>query len=267
MATDEILCSVDDGIATITLNRPDKLNTWTPGMEAGLRELLEQADDDPNVRVIILTGAGKAFCAGADLSGPRSKRLPPPDDAPLGDLEQRYSYIMAIRKPIIAAINGAAAGVGLALALYCDLRFIARGAKINSAFVRRGLIAEHGSSWLLSRLVGHMNAMELLLVGKPIDSARASVIGLANELPAENFLAAVRDIAADLTQNCSPQAMSVIKQQVIADFSRPLGEAVADSNLKQFQSLQTADFKEGVASFLEKRPPDFAGLPSRHRQA
>lgn len=267
MATDEILCSVEDGVATITFNRPHKLNTWTPTMEAGLRELLEQADDDPNVRVIILTGAGKAFCAGADLSGPRSKRLPPPDDAPLGDLEQRYSYLMAIRKPIIAAINGAAAGVGLVLTLYCDLRFIARGAKINTAFVRRGLIAEHGSSWLLPRLVGPMNAMELLLVGKPVDSAGVAAIGLANELPAEDFLSSVRNIAADLAHNCSPQAMSVIKQQVIADLSRPLGEAVADSNQKQFQALQTADFKEGVASFLEKRPPSFAGLPGRRQRA
>lgn len=258
--TEEMLYAVDGGVATITFNRPEKLNSWTPGMEQQLREMTARAADDPAVRVIVLTGAGKGFCAGADLSGPRTKREPPPADAPRGDFEQRYSYLLGIPKPIIAAINGAAAGVGLAIALYCDLRYVATGAKINTAFVRRGLIAEHGTSWLLPRLIGTMNAMELLLMGQAISAERAGEIGLARVLPAEGFAAEVDRIARELATWSSPRAMSVIKRQVYGDWSRPLGEAIVIADIEQFECLGSDDLREGISSFLEKRTPNFKGI-------
>ena len=258
--SDEMLYSVEGGVATITFNRPEKLNSWTPQMEIRLRELTARASADPAARVIVLTGAGKGFCAGADLSGPRTKRERPPADAPRGDFEQRYSYLLGIPKPVIAAINGAAAGVGLAIALYCDLRYVASGAKLNTAFVRRGLIAEHGTSWLLPRLVGTMNAMELLLTGTAITAERADAIGLARLLPAKDFAKAVAGIAHELAIWSSPRAMSVIKRQVYEDWSRPLGEAVAVSNIEQFKCFGSDDLREGIASFLEKREPNFSGI-------
>lgn len=258
--SEEMLYAVENGVATITFNRPEKLNSWTPGMEQQLRELTRRAADDAKVRVIVLTGAGKGFCAGADLSGPRTKREHPPADAPRGDFEQRYSYLLGIPKPIIAAINGAAAGVGLAIALYCDLRYVAAGAKINTAFVRRGLIAEHGSSWLLPRLVGTMNAMEMLLTGQAISAERAGEIGLARVLPADNFLAEVGKIASELATWSSPRAMSVIKRQVYSGWSRPLGEAVVIADIEQFKCLDSDDLREGISSFLEKRTPNFTGI-------
>ena len=257
---EEILYSAACGVATITFNRPEKLNSWTPSMEQQLRALTARAASDRSVRAIVLTGAGRAFCAGADLSGPRGKRQPPSPDAARGDLEQRYSYLLGIPKPIIAAINGPAAGVGLAIALYCDLRYVAAGAKINTAFVRRGLIAEHGTSWLLPRLVGTMNALELLLTGTAISAEHADRIGLARLLPAERFADEVGDIARDLAAWSSPRAMSVIKRQVYADWSRPLGEAVAIADMEQFACLESDDLREGIASFLEKRTPNFEGL-------
>ncbi|WIW89452.1 enoyl-CoA hydratase-related protein [Sphingobium sp. V4] len=256
----EILFDLTDKIATITLNRPDKLNAWTPSMEELLREFIDLAARTAEAHVIVLTGAGKAFCAGADLSGPRSKREPPPADAPTGDFEQRYSYLLGVPKPIIAAINGAAAGVGLAIALYADLRFICEGSKINTAFVRRGLIAEHGTSWLLPRLVGTMNAMDLLLTGKAIDAQRACEIGLGYLLPAERFQEAVRERAEELATWSSPRAMAVIKRQIYEDLSRPLGQAVVNADREQFKCFGSDDLQEGISSFLEKRPPRFRGI-------
>lgn len=260
LAYQQISYELSNAIVTITFNRPEKLNAWTPTMEAELREAITAASQDTDARVIVLTGAGRAFCAGADLSGERSKRLTPPENAPRGDFEQRYSYLLAVPKPIIAAINGAAAGVGLCLALYSDLRYMTQSAKINTAFARRGLIAEHGSSWLLGRLIGPMNTMELLLSGKPIDAHRAAAMGLVNVLPDEGFLDQVLGIARELATYSSPRSMSIIKRQVIEDLSRSLGEAVADANIEQFKCLETDDLREGIASFLEKRPPNFKGL-------
>jgi enoyl-CoA hydratase/carnithine racemase len=260
VADEQILYELSQGIATIKFNRPEKLNTWTASMEAGLRTMLAEASRDPEARVIVMTGAGRAFCAGADLSGERTQRLAPPDNAPRGDFEQRYSYMLAVPKPIIAAINGAMAGVGLCLALYSDLRYMAQSAKLNTAFARRGLIAEHGSSWLLPRLIGPMNAMELLLTGKTIDAQRAADMGLVNLLPDEGFLDRVLEVARELATFSSPRAMSIIKRQVIEDLSRPLGEAAVNADIEQFQCFATEDLKEGIASFLEKRPPNFKGL-------
>ncbi len=254
-----VLYSVAAGVCTITLNRPERLNAWTTQMEIDFREAVERASSDAEVRAIVVTGAGRGFCAGADLGGgavqPRAE-LTPSD----GDFEQRYSYLMRVPKPIIAAINGAAVGVGLCITLYCDLRYAADGAKLGTSFARRGLIAEHGSAWLLPRLIGEMNALDLLLTGRTVDAAEAAALGLVRALPADGFLDAVTAIARELATHSSPRSMRVIKEQVYAGFRQSLAEAVTLADSEQARSFTTDDFREGVASFFEKRAPAFASL-------
>ena len=176
-----------------------------------------------------------------------------------GDLEQRYTYLLAIPKPIIAAINGAAAGVGLCVALFCDIRFIAASAKITTAFSRRGLIAEHGSAWMLPRLVGPMNAADLLLSGRVVEAAEAERLGLARALPADGFLPAVQRYASELANSCSPRSMGIIKRQMQQAWEQRLGEAVRVADDETAACRGTEDYREGVAHFVEKRAPAFTG--------
>ncbi|MEN3951360.1 enoyl-CoA hydratase-related protein [Iodidimonas sp. SYSU 1G8] len=259
--TDHVLYEVTDRVATLTLNRPDKMNAWGPDMEVAFRAAIERAAADEGARAIVVTGAGKGFCAGADLSpGPDGKprpRITPPFSA--DDFGQRYSYLLGVPKPIIAAINGACAGVGLCLALYADMRYMAEGAKMTTAFVRRGLIAEHGSAWMLPRLIGSMNAMDLLLTGRTIDAAEAQSMGLVKMLPREGFAGAVHAVAADMAESVSPRAMAIIKRQVWMSYSQSLAAATQMSNEEQAKCFGTEDFKEGVAHFLERRKPNFTG--------
>lgn len=254
----EILYRVEDRIAVITFNRPEKLNAWTAVMEDEVRAALGQAARDSGVRAIVLTGAGRGFCAGADLSPANTPRLPPPDGT--GDFDQRYSYLLDIGKPIIAAINGPIAGVGLCIALFCDLRFVAAGAKLTTAFAKRGLIAEHGSAWMLPRLVGPMYALDLLLSGRTFEAEEADRIGLARRVPAEGFLNAVMAYARDLAVTCSPRSLQVIKRQVNEALHQRLGEAIRLSNAEQRASLESVDLQEGIAAFRERRAPDFPPL-------
>ncbi|MGH6739820.1 MAG: enoyl-CoA hydratase-related protein, partial [Bradyrhizobium sp.] len=172
MAYQQILYEVSDKIATVTLNRPDRMNAWTAIMEHEVREAMMAASRDDDVRVIVLTGAGRAFCAGADMEAlktidpdamRRAENSPPFDMNRRPDWQARYAYYPSIGKPVIGMLNGATAGIGLVHALYCDLRFAAEGAVFTTAFARRGLIAEHGISWMLPRLVGHANALDLLM--------------------------------------------------------------------------------------------------------
>ncbi|MEA2326917.1 MAG: hypothetical protein QOE68_1876 [Thermoanaerobaculia bacterium] len=252
----EILCATLDNVTVIALNRPDQLNAWTPTMEGEVRDALLRADADPEAHAIIITGEGRGFCAGADLKAGRAGVAPPPGS---GDFDQRYSYIAGLDTPVIAAINGAVAGVGLCIALYCDLRFIAAGAKLTTAFARRGLIAEHGSAWLLLRLVGPMTALDLLMTGRTILGEEAAAIGLARCLPAENFRESVEQYARDLVTQSSPRSLRVIKRQVREAMRSSLGDAVLLSNEEQQASLQSRDFQEGIAAFRERRPPHFIG--------
>src|ERR1700724_1123342 len=231
MPNQETLYSVADRVATITLNRPDKLNAWTATMEQEVRAAVHEAEHDQNVRVIVLTGAGRGFCAGADMSllgaiaqqglgdrghenflrntsnGGRQNIRP--------DFQKKYSYFPSIEKPVIAAINGPAVGLGFIITLYCDLRFGADTARFGTAFAKRGLIAEYGMAWLLPRLIGPANALDLLLSARLVDAHEALRMGLLNQVfPQDAFLDHVMTYAKDLATNVSPRSMRVIKRQV-----------------------------------------------------
>jgi enoyl-CoA hydratase/carnithine racemase len=280
MPNQETLYEVAKRVATITLNRPDKLNAWTAVMEQEVRAAMAEAERDENVRVIVLTGAGRGFCAGADmslLSSVATKGLDAAqrahavqagagsgsgsgDGSARADFQRKYSYFPAMSKPVIAAINGPAVGLGLVIALYCDLRLASDAARFSTAFARRGLIAEYGMAWMLPRLVGHANALDLLFSARLIDAAEALRMGLANQVyPQDVFHEKVRDYAVELASNVSPRSLRVIKRQVYDAMFQPLGEAFEISEREMLASLQCEDFKEGVAHFVEKRPPVFTG--------
>lgn len=279
---EDLLVAVEDRITTITLNRPDKLNATTRAMADGLLEAIAAAAVDPAVRVIVITGAGRAFCAGADMQGLQRNsstgtRAPqrPVDpslihrfDSELGpDLGEefqdirRYAYFMRVRKPIIAAVNGPAAGMGLVLALCADLRFAAEPAIFTTSFAQRGLVAEHGTSWLLPRLVGPAHALDLLLSARRVKADEAKRMGLVNDVfPLEGFLDNVRKYAIGLANMVSPRSMAVIKRQVWASLFQGYTEALAIADAELELSVPCPDYKEGVAHFLEKRPARFPDL-------
>jgi enoyl-CoA hydratase/carnithine racemase len=266
--TTEVLYDVANRVATITLNRPDRLNAWTPAMAEQLRAAFMRAQGDDKVRAIVLTGAGRGFCAGADMSGLAARAggqgvMQPKHDAPTEGLAanfaQRCSYILAVKKPVIAGINGAVAGVGLVLTLYCDIRYMAAGTKLTTAFARRGLIAEHGISWMLPRLIGPMNAMDLLLSARTVLAEEAGAMGLVRVLPAVGFAEAVQARAAEIANLSSPRSARIIKRQVYEGLFQSLAEATAVANREQPLCRDTEDFREGVASYVEKRAPNFTG--------
>ena len=244
-----------EGVATLTLNRPDRLNAWTPEMSVRFFAGLERAAGDPEVRAIVVTGAGRGFCAGADMELLQSVGG---GEASVGEVRWVPTRMLEIPKPVIGAINGACAGYGLVVALMCDIRFAAAGAKFTSSFVRRGLIAEYGISWLLPRLVGTARALDVLLSGRVFLAEEAGEMGLVNRVVApEAVLAEAQAYARDLAANCSPASMAVIKRQVYGHLDGQLGAAVDDSLRLMEQSLTTDDFREGVASYVEQRPPRF----------
>src|SRR6266481_4211235 len=242
MQNQETLYQVANRVATITLNRPDKLNAWTAIMEQEVRSAVEEAERDENVRVIVLTGAGRGFCAGADMSllstvaeqgldekgraqalrNSRSARR----EGVRADFQRKYSYFPAVGKPMIAAINGPVVGLGLVIALYCDLRFASSEARFGTAFARRGLIAEYGLAWLLPRLAGPTNAFDLLFSARVISATEALRMGLVNQVfPQESFLDKVYEYARDLAGNVSPRSLGVIKRQMWEAMFQTLGEA------------------------------------------
>jgi enoyl-CoA hydratase/carnithine racemase len=264
-----ILYEVADKIATVTLNRPERMNAWTPVMERDVRHAMETAAADEDVHVIVLTGAGRAFCAGADMDAlkaidpdavRRAENIPPFDMNRRPDWQTRYAYYPSIPKPVIGMLNGATAGIGLVHALYCDLRFAADNTVFTSAFSRRGLIAEHGISWMLPRIVGHANALDLLMSARRVSSEEALRIGLVNRLyPVEQLREQTYAYARDLADFVSPSAIAVIKRQLYDVPFQTLAEATIDANREMVIALRGSDFREGVASFVEKRPPRFTG--------
>jgi enoyl-CoA hydratase/carnithine racemase len=276
MPSQETLYNVADRVATITLNRPDKLNAWTAVMESEVRAAMGEAERDNDIRVIILTGAGRGFCAGADISllssvakqgldkRRRAQALKNTNVRKLKgvrpDFQRKYSYFPAVSKPVIAAINGPVVGLGLVISLYCDLRFASDAARFGTAFARRGLIAEYGMAWMLPRLVGVPNALDLLFSARMIDAAEALRMGLVNQVyPQDVFADKVRAYARDLASGVSPRSMRVIKRQVYDAMFQTLGETFEISEREMIASLLSEDFKEGVAHFLEKRAPNFQG--------
>lgn len=275
MSTQETLYHVANRVGTITLNRPDKLNAWTARMESEVRSHLENAEQDDEVRVIVLTGAGRGFCAGADmslLSAVAERGLDDrgreqvlhdegnPREGVSPDFQKRYSYFPAIGKPVIAAVNGPVVGLGLVIALYCDLRLASDAARFSTTFARRGLIAEYGMAWMLPRIVGIANTLDLLFSARTIDAAEAQRMGLVNRLfPQEAFLDKVQEYAHELASTVSPRSLRIIKRQVYEAMSQPLSEAFDISVREMMACFGTADFKEGVAHFVEKRPSAFTG--------
>jgi len=255
----ELNYSVQDGVGLITFNRPERLNAWTPTLEVEFRSAIETAQSDAAVRCLVLTGAGRAFCAGMDIgilgSSDRKAFMTDSED----DVMQRYGYLFGFDKPLIAAVNGAAAGVGLCLALYCDIRFIASGAKVALPYTRRGLVAEHGLAWLLPRLIGPMNTADLLLSGRTIEAQEASQMGMALLRPAEGFMEAVMTYAKDLASSCSMRSTRIIKKQLQQARYQTFGQATFIADREIALCRDTHDFKEGVQHFIEKRKPNFTG--------
>lgn len=251
-----VLYEVRDRVALITLNRPERLNAWNADLATGYFDSLDRAASDPGVGAIVVTGAGRGFCAGADMDvlqgiggGGGGGGEPDRRDA---------TYALSIPKPVVAAVNGACAGLGLVHAIACDVRFAAEGAKFTTAFSRRGLVAEHGISWTLPRLIGQANALDLLMSGRVILADEAKELGLVSRVYApEQLLDETLAYAQDMAANASPTSMAVIKHQVYRHPLLPIDQAMAESNAFMHASLKRPDFKEGVSSFLEKRPPAF----------
>lgn len=251
-----VLSERDGGVLRLTLNRRDRLNAWTPQMAERLFALLREADADPQVRAIVITGAGRAFCAGADmeaLSGLSGTRL---------EIDGRSMALPAtLRKPVVAAVNGPAAGVGLALALFCDVRFAADDAKLTTSFSRRGLVAEYGIAWQLPRLVGQGRAMDLLLSSRVVLGEEALRMGMVDfSLPREDVLAEALSYAGTLAAECSPRSMAAIKDQVLRAQSSGLDAAAHEAAGLMADAFASEDFAEGIGSYAEKRPPNFPGL-------
>lgn len=276
MTYTDILYRVEDGVAVVTLNRPDKLNAWRAEMDRDVRHAMRAASDDDAVRVIVLTGAGKGFCAGADMgmlqtiqseaasTGKRESRTgssrEPWDPKARADFQKEYSWFPAVPKPIIAGINGACAGLGLVISLYADMRFASDAAKFTTAFSKRGLVAEHGVSWLLPRLVGFAHAADLLYSSRVIQASEALAMGLVSRvIPAADFEREVMAYARMLASEVSPRSLREMKREIWNAQLQPLGEAIEAANADMPASFKSQDFKEGVAHFVEKRPARFTG--------
>ncbi len=284
MSYEQILYDVEDRIATVTLNRPDRLNAWTPTIEREVRQAMTQATADDEVRVIILTGAGRGFCAGADMAGLSEASQGQAKNNALTDrlattraeayasgpvkggnelpqaFSYRYAYFPTVPKPIIAALNGATAGLGLVMSLYADMRFASDAAVFTTAFARRGLIAEHGIDWILPRVVGLPNALDLLLSARKVTAEEALQMGLVSKVfPRDSFMSEVRTYALELANMVSPRSIRVMKNQLFRAQNLDFGDSLHASIKDLVESFTSEDFKEGVAHFVEKRAPNFPG--------
>jgi enoyl-CoA hydratase/carnithine racemase len=268
---EQIDYEVTDPVAVITLNRPEALNAWTTQMGAEVRHAVGQAEKDPAAVGIVITGAGRGFCAGADLNmlagigegvgmGPADATLAAdPGDPSWGDdLRGEYTYLLSVPKPIIAAINGPVAGMGVPISLCCDLRFMANEAVLTTSFSQRGLVAEWGVSWLLPRLVGSAVALDLLFSARKIDGVEAERLGVVNRaVPAAEVLDVATQYIIDLAERCSPTSLAIMKRQVYQQLHAGLGVAEREAQALMVESFSRPDFNEGVHSYLQRRRPDF----------
>lgn len=268
---EQITYEVSNRVATITLNRPDKLNAWTRKMEEEVSAAIRDASTDNAAGIIILTGAGKGFCAGADMSllsaisqepSPRAEFLTDVkvDGDVRADFRRKHAWLLSVPKPIIAAINGPSVGLGFIIPLYCDFRFASEKARFSVIFSKRGLVAEYGLAWMLPRIVGLSNAIEMMYTSKMINAQEALRIGLVSRvMPEENFLPAVQEFARDLAASVSPRSLRIMKRQIYTGLLQNLGDAFDLAIEEMKASFGTEDFKEGVAHFLEKRAAAFTG--------
>ena len=262
---DEVLYDVRDGIATLTLNRPERLNTISREMLMLLGQLLLRADADPAVRVVILTGAGRAFCAGLDMtaatkgSGIGSQNDTNATVATLDLKTAPPTILFNMEKPTICALNGSAAGYGMDMALGCDIRIMADGAKFAAAFVKRGVVPESGGTWFLPRMIGWARAAELIFTGRTLSAAESLDMGLANEVVATgDVMSRANAVAAEIAGN-APLAVQAAKRMMRSGLSESFGDHVHHVFLQLLPLFRSEDFREGMASFLEKRPPHFKG--------
>ncbi|WP_332642206.1 enoyl-CoA hydratase-related protein [Aeromicrobium sp.] len=245
-------------VLLVTLNRPAQLNAWTAAMEKEYFDVLEAADDDPEVRAIVVTGAGRGFCAGADMSDLAHA----PDATEEEMVRERPVHLpLALRKPLIGAINGPAAGIGLVQAMFFDVRFASPEALFLTSFSRRGLIAEYGISWILPQVIGRSRALDLLMSSRRVGGEEAFRIGLVDQLvPGPELVEAALAYAQDVATNCSPRSLSAMKLQVNADTQRGFDESTEHADVLMRESFRGPDIPEGVLSFSERRPPNFAPL-------
>jgi enoyl-CoA hydratase/carnithine racemase len=260
-ADDDILFRVEDGLAIITLNRPTAMNALTRAMIDRLRALTEQTERDPAVFALAITAAGeRAFCSGMDIallanaaeSGGADARIPE------GEAPGLFIHLRKLSKPVIAALNGVAAAGGFVLAMMCDLRFASEKASLTLAMSNRGLIAEHGTSWILPRQIGVSATLDLMWSSRRLSAPEALQLGLVDRVvPAGHELQAVKDYVADLKARVSPRAVAEMKTQVYAHLETSFNDAVRDSMQRMLIALKHPDIREGARAFIEKRPPRF----------
>jgi len=257
----EILYDVDDPSAVITFNRPDQMNGMTETMDREVKHAIAAAVADPRVVAIVLTGAGKGFCTGADMSLLAGSAAGDVDLEQLVQFPLTYSFLHAVPKPIISVVNGATAGMGLAIMTNSDLRFASDEASFTTVFARRGLIAEMGLSWSLPRLIGLGPALDLLLSSRKVAAPEALSLKLVDRVwPAAELLAQAKAYVKAMADSVAPRSMAVIKAQVYRDMTTSLDDAEKHAIARMYESFRQGDMKEGVSSFLERRPPAFARL-------
>jgi enoyl-CoA hydratase/carnithine racemase len=256
--TELVLYRLEGSVAVLTLNRPERRNAWTIPLQREYLGLLEQCSNDPAVRVIVITGSGSVFCPGADTAELTVYTQTGEFNPEMAQISQPDYYPLLMSKPLIAAINGACAGIGLMQTLMCDVRIAVTGARMTTAFARRGLPALHGSAWLLPRLIGVSRATELLLSGRTFTTDEAAGLGLIHQIvPAGEALSVALAYAADMAANCSPASIATMKGQLRAAASEDVLTSIANGLELERQALASDDFAEGVRSFVERRPPRF----------
>lgn len=254
----------DDGVAVLTLHRPDRRNAWTAEMEHRYFALLDELDTDARVRAVVVTGSGDSFCPGFDTA-----RLEQAAGTQLRQDERRSPLRpWAFRKPMVAAVNGGCAGIGLVQALLCDIRFAARGARLATSFSRRGLAGEYGITWLLPRLVGTAVATELLLSGRTVEADEAAALGLVHRVvEPEDLLDAAIAYAADVAAHCAPTSLALLRHQLHLDTEGTFAAALGRSYRAMAFTVADEDLAEGVASLVERRQPAFRPLPDDYDPA
>jgi enoyl-CoA hydratase/carnithine racemase len=260
--TDELIYEVHDPVATITLNRPATLNALTYPMLGAFREAVDSAARDPRVVGIVITGAGRGFCSGLDASALQATATAGSVTRPKGDgVPGLFTWLLQVPKPVISAVNGVAAGGGFVLAAMSDIRIASTAGAFTTIFSKRGLIAEHGTTWIVPRLIGAGDALDLLWSSRKIDAAEAHRIGLVQQVvEPDDLLAAARRYVVDLAENVSPASLADTKRLVYAGFGVQYPAALDEIDAVQYAALDRIDAKEGAAALIEKRPPSFPRL-------